>query len=70
MIQFFTGLFAVMEAVPIIRDAFMSALSLYYSAKIEKAKRERHEAVLDLEKATNADEIAEALSRIIRNRAK
>lgn len=69
MIQFFTGFFAVMEAVPIVRDAFMAALSLYYSAKIEKAKRERHEAVKDLEKAQNVDEIALALGRIIRARA-
>lgn len=69
MIKFFTGFFAVMEAVPIIRDAFMAALSLYYSAKIEKAKKERHEAVSDLERAVTIEEISKALGRIIRNRA-
>lgn len=69
LVSFFTGLFAVAEAVPVIRDAFHAAIGLYYAKKIEAANKERSDGIKDLEKAKSLEDIQSALGRIVRNRA-
>ena len=66
----FTGIFAVMEAIPILRDAFHAAMSLYYAKKIETATRERSEAVEEFKKADTLEQVESAFFKIINNRAK
>lgn len=69
LVGFITGVFAIAEAIPVIRDAFHSAVSMYYAQKIAKATAERNGAVDDLSKAKTKEEIQKALGRIVRARA-
>ncbi len=65
---FFSGLFAIFEAIPILRDGFLSALSLYYQSKIDAAKVQRTDGAKELENAKTPEEVQKALGNIIRGR--
>lgn len=69
LVAFFKGLFSIAEAVPILRDGFLAALSEYYQIKIDKAKEARTQGAKELENAKTPDEIQKALSNIVRGRA-
>ena len=69
IVAFISGLFAVAEAVPILRDALHSAISLYYAQKIAKSTKERADAIQILKDSNSVEEIQAALGRIVRARA-
>lgn len=69
LVTIFTGIFAIAEAVPVLRDAFHSAISMYYAKKIAEATKERTDAIDDLSKAKDVQAIQNALGRIVRARA-
>ena len=64
------GLFAFFESVPILRDAFFSALEAFYEAKIAKARKERLDAIKKLDEAVTIEEYQAALGDLVRNSAK
>lgn len=68
--SFILGLFAVAKAVPIVYDALMAAISLFYQQEIERAKGERLEAIKELKDAKNPTETQAALGKLVRARAK
>ena len=67
---FIAGIFAIAEAIPILRDALWDAISLYYMKKIEMAKVHRNEAIEELKKAETPEQYQAALGNIVRNRGK
>ena len=69
LVSIFTGIFAIAEAVPILRDAFHSAVSMYYAKKIAESTKERKDAIDELNKAKSVQEIQNAVGRIVRARA-
>lgn len=66
---FFAGLFAIFEAVPILRDGFLAALHLYFEKKIEAAREQRTEGGKELENAKTIEEYQKALGTIIRGKS-
>jgi len=66
----FTGIFAVFKSIPIVRDAFHAALSLYYQDMVDTARRNRTAGSKEYENAKTPEEYQAALGIIVRNSAK
>lgn len=66
---FFKGLFAIAEAVPVIRDGFYAALSEFYQRKMDAAKQQRNAGLKELKSAETPEQIQKALSIIIRGKS-
>lgn len=70
LVAIFKGIFAIFESVPILRDAFFSALEAYYQKKITEAYHKRIEGIDALKNAQTIEDYQNALSAIVRNSAK
>lgn len=66
LVAILKGMFAFFESVPIIRDAFFSALESFYEAKIAKARKERLDAIKKLDDAITIEEYQTALGALVR----
>lgn len=63
-----SGIFAIFEAVPIMRDALYAAIDGVVARRVEAARQGRIGGYDELTKAQTPEQILAALGNIVRNR--
>lgn len=63
-----SGIFAIFESIPIMRDALYAAIDMRIAARVEAARQGRIGGYNELQTAKTSEEALAALGNIIRSR--